>query len=217
MSPTVRQDRTVGDDRGERTVEPTRGDSETRDRPTAAFDRWRAETERTLEDADAARIDVYVRSMLPPPGAKEGQTAVLERLLQLCEQSVIGDVAVNVWGERICLCDTCTGLDTGQMLRDTVRELQRWGGEYNASARPFFERRRQGSSVTGNEYEGITPPRVTCALTIDGRLRGVFPAEFDEQSVSVQDFYEAIAATVDRDRHAETGDESRPAPEQSSR
>lgn len=213
----MRQDTTVGDDRGERTVEPTRADNQTRDRSTAAFDRWRAETERALDDAETARVDVYVRSMLPPPGAKEGQTAVLERFRELCEESVIGDVTVNVWGERICLCDACTDLDTGQMLRDTVRDLQRWGGEYDASARPFFERRKQSSSVTGNEYEGITPPRVTCALTIDGRLRGVFPAEFDGQSVSVRDFYEAIVSTADRERHAETGDESRQAPGQSSR
>jgi|GEM_PF-1500925 len=156
------------------------------------FARWRADTRRMLATADTARIDLYVRSLLPPPGAKDAQTGVLASLQDAIEGTPVEDVAVNVWGERLCVCDACLGTDAGRAMLDTVREFERWGAEYDASAEPFFERTHQESSVTGSTYEGIVPPRVTAALYLDSSLAGVFPARFGEGAYSVGDFSEVL-------------------------
>jgi len=156
------------------------------------FARWRADTRRALATADTARIDLYVRSLLPPPGAKDAQTDVLAGLRGAIEGTPVEDVAVNVWGERLCLCEACLGTDAGRAMLNTVREFERWGAEYDASAEPFFERTHQESSVTGSTYEGIVPPRVTAALYLDSSLAGVFPARFDEQAYSVGDLSEVL-------------------------
>jgi hypothetical protein len=157
------------------------------------FARWHAETRRALADADTGHIEVYVRSLLPPPGAKDAQTAAITSLRSAIEGTPVEDVAVNVWGERLCLCEACLGTDAGRVMLNTVREFERWGTEYDASAEPFFERTRRESSVTGASYEGIVPPRVTAALYLDGSLVGVFPARFGETHYSVGDLSETLA------------------------
>jgi len=167
------------------------GDSTERDE-TDEFARWRADTRRALANADTARIDVYVRSLLPPPGAKDAQTGALASLKGAIEETAVEDVAVNVWGERLCVCDVCLGTDAGRAMLDTVREFERWGAEYDASAEPFFEWTHQESSVTGSTYEGIVPPRVTAALYLDSSLAGVFPAQFGEEPFSVGDLSEVL-------------------------
>jgi len=171
----------------------TASDDESResDEPSE-FVRWRADTGRELANADTARIDVYVRSLLPPPGAKDAQTSVLATLQRTIEGTPVEDVAVNVWGERLCVCDTCLGTDAGRAMLDTVRKFERWGTNYDASVRPFFERTDQTSSVTGSTYEGIVPPRVTAALYLDGSLAGVFPARFGGTPYSVGDLVEEL-------------------------
>jgi hypothetical protein len=172
----------------------TASDDSTESDEPGGFARWRADTGRELANADTARIEVYVRSLLPPPGAKDAQTGVLRTLKGTVEGTPVEDVAVNVWGERLCVCETCLGTDAGRAMLDTVRKFERWGTNYDASVRPFFERTDQESSVTGNTYEGIVPPRVTAALYLDGSLAGVFPARFDGTPYSVGD----LAAVLPR-------------------
>ena len=163
------------------------------------FRRWRETVLDALAGSDRARIEVYVRSLLPPPGAKESQTARIEELQSLVETTPVEAVSVSVWGERICLCETCTDLDTGTVIHDTVRDLESWGSEFDATARPFFERYRQRSSLTGHTYEGVVPPRVVVACYVDGRLRGVFPNRIDGVAYSVGDFCDAVGAARDAD------------------
>lgn len=169
-------------------------------RESDAFRRWRAETAALLAEADSARIDVYLRSMLPPPGAKDAQMDVLNELRGLSETTSIGTVRQNVWGERICLCDSCRESETGRRMLNTVRQFEQWGVEYGASAESFFERTRQESSLVGDAYEGIAPPRVTAALYVEGSLQGVFPAQFQHEFYSVHDFARAIARETDGER-----------------
>lgn len=167
---------------------------------SAAFRRWCTETGAVLADADRARIDVHVRSMLPPPGAKDAQVDLLNDLSALEGESSIRTVTVDVWGERLCLCDRCRETETGRKFLQTVHRFEQWGGEYDASPSPFFERTRQNSSLVGDAHEGIAPPRITAALYVDDSLQGVFPARFDEECYSVHDFSRAVAELVDGER-----------------
>lgn len=164
---------------------------------TAQFSRWRRDASRALERAEDARVEVYVRSLLPPPGAKEAQHRVIGDLKRIVRDTGLGEVLVDVWGERLCLCEDCRRTEPGRVLLNRVRELRQWGAEYDASAGQSFERTTQESSVTGGRYEGIVPPRVTAALYVDGTLAGVFPARFGDETVSVSDFCEAIRLVAD--------------------
>lgn len=166
-------------------------------RSTDQFARWCVETGRALTRAETARVEVYVRSLLPPPGAKEAQTEVLEDLKRVADGTAIQDVLVDVWGERLCLCESCRRTEVGRALFDRVRELQRWGEEYDASATSFFDRTHRESSLTGGSYDGIVPPRVTAALYVDGTVRGVFPCRFGDERYSVADFVESVGRLAD--------------------
>lgn len=152
-----------------------------------------------LSAANSARVEVYLRSLSPPAGAKDGQVARLREAQTLVETTPVDDLTVDVWGERICLCDTCADLEAGTAMRNTVRELESWGGEYDASAAPFFERREQESWVTETTYECIVPPRLVVACYVDGQLWGVFPSRFGDVPRSVQDFYEVVGALAEPD------------------
>lgn len=160
---------------------------------TEEFQRWQNDTARALASADGAHVDLYVRSMLPPPGAKDAQTDVLAGLWRAADGTPIDDVAVTVWGERICRCEACLRTQTGRAMLDTVREFEEWGESYDASATSFFERVRHESSLTGETYTGIVPPRVTAALYVEDSLSGVFPVRFGETAYSVTDFSHAIS------------------------
>lgn len=157
-----------------------------------AFSRWRRETGHALETADNARVEVYVRSLLPPPGAKDAQRQVMRDLEAAAEDSAVNDVIVDVWGERLCLCEDCRATEPGRVLLNRVGDLEAWGDEYDASAAPFFERTSQSSSLTGGSYEGIAPPRVTAVLYVDKTVHGVFPARFGDDRYSVSDFASAL-------------------------
>ena len=156
------------------------------------FERWRRDTWDALRAATSARVDVYVRSLLPPPGAKEAQNETLGRLRDVVEDWPIADLTVHVWGERLCICDTCLDTEVGREWLDTVREFERWGDDYGAAVGSYFEHTSLTPSMTGHTYRGIVPPRLTAALYVDGSLHGVFPTRFDGETYTVRDLAEVI-------------------------
>jgi hypothetical protein len=164
-----------------------------------AFGDWVGETVAAMGRADTARIDLYVRSMLPPPGAKESQRAVVERLTEFESDSTVREVTVNVWGERLCLCDGCRDSYTGRTAIETVEAFLTWGEEREATVTPCFERTSRSSSLTGNSYEGVVPPRVTAVLLVDGVVHGVFPCWFAGDYYSVHDFCAVLEGATDAD------------------
>jgi len=196
LTPSVRQSRftyhvapLVNDQRGYvgrlttsttvRRTAPRRDGGQSRDRDDGSdeFDRWTEETVAAMRRSDAVRIDVYVRSMLPPAGAKESQVTDISRFQAVAERPLVDEVSVNVWGDRLCLCDSCRTTEPGRVMIGTVRDFEAWGENFDASAAPFFERRQVSSSVTGGTYESISPPRVTAAVYVSGTVTGVFPCE----------------------------------------
>jgi hypothetical protein len=167
------------------------GERSARDDP-GGFERWRRETRDALRTATSARIDVYVRSLLPPPGAKEAQNETLARLREAVEAGPVADPSVHVWGERLCICETCLETESGREWLDTVREFERWGDEYGAAVGSYFEHTSLTASMTGGTYRGVVPPRLTAALYVDGSLQGVFPARFEGSPYTVRDFAEVV-------------------------
>ncbi|MFC7194620.1 HTH domain-containing protein [Halosimplex aquaticum] len=104
----------------------------------------------------------------------------------------LDNVSVTVTGDRLCLCETCTGTDAGSSLLDRVRELDGWGREFDASVSRFFETRELDSSVAGETARALVPPRVAVALYCDGTLAGAFPCEMGDATVATRDFVAAL-------------------------
>ncbi|WP_459191993.1 HTH domain-containing protein [Halosimplex sp. J119] len=168
----------------------------TRDRtqPTEdpAFSRWAETIEGRFEGADTRRVTVFVRSMLPPLGAKRTQEALIRELHDLEAEGQLDEVSVTVTGNRLCLCETCSGTDAGSSLLERVRELDGWGHEFDASVSRFFETRELDSSVAGETARALIPPRVAVALYCDDTLAGAFPCEMGESTVTTEDFLASL-------------------------
>lgn len=169
------------------------------------LDAWTDDVGDAFDEANDARVDLFVRSMSPPVGASTGQETAIERLQALVDASVIDDFTVSVWGERICLCDTCTSTDAVAYMLEKIRDLERWGEEYDASVREFFEERSQSSSIVDEERETLTPPRITAALYLDGSIAGAFPCRMGGRTCSVSDFF-ATVESMSGDHALATGE-----------
>lgn len=125
-------------------------------------------------------------------GLKGSQERVFERLDDMVEQSRLDDVSVRVTGERLCLCETCTGTDAGGALLEAFRDLDDWGSGFDASVSQFFERPTIDSPIAGHTARALVPPRVTVALYVDESLSGAFPCRMGTETYSVEDFFEAL-------------------------
>jgi len=158
-----------------------------------AFRRWLAATSDQFSAADRRRVEVYVRSMLPPLGAKSRQESLLESLDEFVDDGVIDDVSITIIGNRLCLCDTCTKTDAESALINRFKELDDWGREYDASTSPFFETHTLDSRMAGETARALVPPRICVALYCDGDLSGVFPCEMGDVLVSATDFVSTLA------------------------
>ena len=168
----------------------------TRDRPHStddpAFTEWLETTDDRFADADRRRVDVFVRSLLPPLGSKGTQEALLQHLNDLTAEGILDDVSVTVTGNRLCLCETCAETDAGTHLLDSLRELDEWGGEFDASVTPFFETRALDSDLTDETARALVPPRITVALYCDETIAGVFPCEMGDSTFATEDLVAAL-------------------------
>ncbi|WP_436927195.1 HTH domain-containing protein [Halosimplex amylolyticum] len=156
-------------------------------------------TEERFERANTRRVTVFVRSMLPPLGAKGAQEALIRGLNELEADGELDEVSVEVTGDRLCLCETCVETDAGSSLLESVGELDGWGREFDASVSRFFERRELDSTISGETARALVPPRVAVALYCDGTLAGAFPCEMGDAAVATGDFVDALAQFCDTD------------------
>lgn len=160
---------------------------------TAGFSAWKRAISDGFETAEDRHVSVYVRSTLPPLAAKSRQERVIDRLDDMTERGLLDGVELVVTGDRLCLCDTCTGTAGGDEVVDRVERLRDWQGPGEASAAPFFERREVSSDITGESATAIVPPRIAVALSFDGSLAGVFPCRVESEHYTVADFLGALA------------------------
>jgi len=157
-----------------------------------AFAEWLETTDDRFADAERRRVQVFVRSLLPPLGTKGTQEALIRRLDDLTAAEILDDVSVTVTGNRLCLCETCTGTDAGTNLLDSFNELNEWGGEFDASVAPFFETRELDASLTNETARALVPPRIAVALYCDESLAGVFPCEMGDSTLATADLVAAL-------------------------
>lgn len=155
---------------------------------TAGFDAWKRAISDGFETAENRHVSIYVRSTLPPLGAKSRQERVIDSLDGMVERGLLDSVDLVVTGDRLCLCGTCTGTTGGGEVVDLVERLREWRGPAGASAAPFFERREVTSAIAGESATAIVPPRVAVSLSLDDSLAGVFPCRVGSEHYTVEDF-----------------------------
>lgn len=157
-----------------------------------AYSSWVAATGDRFAAADTRRVDVFVRSMLPPLGANSSQEAVLANLESLADDGTIDDVSVTITGDRLCLCDLCRETAVEAAILDRIEEYSDWGREFDASPSHQFEVQTLDSSIACETARALVPPRVVVALYCDGTLSGVFPCRMGSTTVSATDFVATI-------------------------
>lgn len=163
-----------------------------RSRETGAFETWAETTEEAFALAESRRVDVYVRSTLPPLGAKAGQERALRRLDAMVDRAVLDDLSVHVTGDRLCLCETCPACDAASPLVEAFGDFEEWGAAFDARAGQFFEVTAVSSSVADEHVRALVPPRVCVGLYLDESLSGVFPCRMGDRAYAVEDFFDAL-------------------------
>ena len=154
---------------------------------------WREEA--TLGPETELTADVYLRSLSPPAGVHDGQTARIERLSELAAAGRLGDVRVSVWGDRVCLCETCAGTGAGRAALDRVAEFERWADDLDAAVSLPFDRHTIRSSYTDSTQEVLVPPVMLLALYDRESVVGVFPHAAGGREAPVEDAIAAIETT----------------------
>jgi hypothetical protein len=157
------------------------------------------------DEAESGHIDVYIRSMLPPAGAKSAQVTALQRMRELVGGTPFEHISLNVWGERLCRCDVCQWTDVGRARLDTVRKFDAWGDEFDAATDPYFEEFHVDSTMTGESHRGVIPPRVAVALYLDGSLSGVFPCRMAGENYRVVDCCRVLESIAESPSGTDSG------------
>lgn len=137
------------------------------------------------------RVEVFFRSLAPSQGSHDRRLRVLERLDEITKTDLLDVYDINVVGEGMCLCEDCTQTRIARHMHDTLTDL-REGGEPDVEPQGFAER-PVNSTVTHESYRLLVPPEASLAVYVGDSLRGVFPAEVNGTSVTIDEYLDALA------------------------
>lgn len=137
------------------------------------------------------RMELLVGS-LAPHGSMAEQEALIERLENL-EHSGTADVAVRVWGRRVCPEGPTARTDAGRFALDRLAAFRAWAATSGRSLEPFFRTEQHRSALTGESYPAVLLPSVTLAEFSGDELTFVTPHVAGGRAVSVTERLDALA------------------------
>ncbi len=138
-----------------------------------------------------ATLDIFVRSLAPTTGL-ERQRALVDQLDRMESDGLIDDYNIHVWGDAVSIDSALSETATGRGVRSQVAGFQQWALAENVSVQPFFERKSQSSSITGDEQTLITLPEITVAEYEGTELVGMAPHQSAGDTVTVQDYLDDV-------------------------
>ena len=138
-------------------------------------DEWLQATCKRAIQASSLRVDMYVRSLAPAFGVRRRQESIFDRLRALSEDGPVDDVTLSLWGDGVCVDGPCAETPACRRLRDRIETFQNWAADCARSVSVPFDRRSVTSSVVDDDYEEITTPDVTLAVSTDDGLALVVP------------------------------------------
>lgn len=157
-----------------------------------------------LENADEPvtdlTVDVYLRSLSPPFGAHAAQRSCLETLTGLYEEGKLAGLRVSVWGDRLCLCESCTSTRTARAILDAVETFEEWASDATRDVELPLDRRDIRSTYAGDDREVLSLPGILLAVYADTSLIAVFPHTDSDATYSVSDGVEAVTRLLRSDR-----------------
>ena len=138
-----------------------------------------------------ATLDIFVRSLAPTTGL-ERQRALISQLDRMESEGLIEGYDVHVWGDAVSFDSALAETETGRGVRSQVAGFQQWALAENVSVQPFFDRKEQSSSITGDEQTVITLPEITVAEYEGAELVGMAPHQSAGDTVSVQNYLDDV-------------------------
>jgi len=139
----------------------------------------------TFERGGEFRIELFVRSELPPP-AEEQSERLYERLAALSGQSEVAGVGRTEWVSRTPV-EAC---DTG--LRDTYLGFEAWASDRGVSLQPFFGTRECYSTDRRGRVDWLVLPALCLAVYRDGAVSAVYPHRDGAETETVADGVAAL-------------------------
>lgn len=157
-----------------------------------ALSHWWDEYRKRLPAGDSHRVELFVRSRTPVPGA-HGRRADLYRSLERhADGDTIDACGVTVLGGKLCLCENCRALHRDAEQLETVKALLSWraGGIQSTG----FAEQAVASSVVDEQYTMIVPPETALGIYVDGTLVGVFPCVSGRTCYRPEAYLDGLAA-----------------------
>jgi hypothetical protein len=134
-------------------------------------------------------LELYVRS-LAPGGAIDYQEEVLRRADHLEAEGTVDEVAVTVWGSRVCPDSRAARTATGRFVFDRLAAFGRWADRNGVDL--DLDREPVRSSVTGETRETVVLPVVALAEFRPGGLTFVAPCVDDGVPYAVVDHMDGL-------------------------
>lgn len=148
-------------------------------------------------------VDCYVRTDSISDPVEE-HLAAIERL---ADRGIVDGLDVHAWPKEVVLSEYTEHVDVVRAFRT----FQEWAAQWAVHIDPSFELGVRSSSFTGEEREVLRTPALCLAVSIDGRLREVFPHRSEGRTFSVDDALETLercastGETPASDRRSDTG------------
>jgi len=157
-----------------------------------ALSPWWEEYRKRLPAADSHRVELFVRSRTPVPGAHGRPIDLYRSLERYVEDDAIDACGVTVLGGKLCLCDGCRALHWETEQLETVNALRSWraGGIQSTG----FAEQEVASSVVDEQYTMIVPPETALGIYVDGTLAGVFPCVSGRTCYRPEVYLDGLAA-----------------------
>jgi len=163
------------------------------DTDISTAERWLTTHHERLDDEITVEFDVFVRSLSPPPGVRQRQEQLFNRLQTLQSEGHIDSYRVNLWGGGVCLCDICSETSVAESMLDNIEEFEEWASTYEDVSLPF-ERQSVDSTMVGRTSEDLVVPSMCLSVRGGTDIYGVFPCTVAGESISVTDYIESIDA-----------------------
>jgi hypothetical protein len=157
---------------------------------------WWKQYSASVRTGETHEVELLVRSFSPSTGGHNRRSGLVERLNRATAAGFLDDYETTVIGDRFCLCESCHETSTGRQLTSKLVEVRNWRA---GAAEPVgFDEKEVHSSITGERYRVLTPPALCVTVTIDDRIKGVFPCSIDGEQYGVEDFFDVLETAGSR-------------------
>lgn len=154
----------------------------------------------SLKGTAPLHVEVYLRSLAPPMGARQFQEQLLDTLTAIEKRGIVETISITVWGEGICPSSHSANTQVGREMLSKIDEFRSWAEGTDGVINIPFEERQIDSSITNETYRRIVPPEYCLAVYTKDDLELVLPCAIEGQALRISDFLDKIDQTTSAER-----------------